>query len=151
MVVSGNEDDLLVTYALGSCLGIVIHDPEAKVGGLLHAMLPSSSTDRGRAATNPARFVDVGVPALFKAAYRLGAAKERIVVKVVGGASIANSGKQDSFQIGKRNMIALKKLLWKNGVLLRGSDTGGSISRTVSLEIGSGITTVKAQGREITL
>lgn len=151
MTVSDSEDDLLVTYALGSCLGIVIHDPAAKVGGLLHAMLPSSSTGRERAATNPARFVDLGVPALFKAAYRLGAVKERIVVKVVGGASIANGGKQDSFQIGKRNLIALKKLLWKNGVLLRGSETGGSISRTVSLEIGSGITTVKAQGREITL
>ncbi len=151
MAVSDTEGEVLVTYALGSCLGLVIHDPVAKVGGMLHAMLPSSSVDPERAASNPARFVDTGVPALFKWAYRHGAVKERIVVKAVGGARIANGGQTDSFQIGKRNLIALKKLLWKNGVLLRGEETGGNTSRTVSLDVGSGITIVKLQGREITL
>ncbi len=151
MVVSRGPDELLVTYALGSCLGIVIHDPVAKVGGLLHAMLPSSGVNTERAIANPARFVDTGVPALFKQAYRLGAVKERIIVKVAGGASMSNNDENDSFQIGKRNLIALKKLLWKNGVLLRSLETGGNVSRTVSIEVGSGITIVKVQGREITL
>lgn len=151
MVVSNAQDEILVTYALGSCLGVVIHDPVAGVGGLLHAMLPSSSVDSSKASANPARFVDTGVPTLFKTAYRLGAVKERIVVKVVGGASIANAGAGDTFQIGKRNLIALKKLLWKNGVMVRAHETGGTASRTVSLDVASGRTVVKSQGHEVTL
>jgi chemotaxis protein CheD len=150
-IVSGKSQDLLITYALGSCLGICIHDPEAGVGGLLHVMLPSSSVDTERAKTNPDRFVDTGVPALFKEAYRLGAKKERIVAKVAGGASVATNVNQDTFQIGKRNYIALKKLLWKNGVLLEAEDVGGNVSRTVSLQVGTGEVVVKTNGKETVL
>lgn len=150
-IVSRDPEDLLITYALGSCLGICIYDPEARVGGLLHVMLPSSSVDTERAKTNPDRFVDTGVPALFKEAYKQGAKKERIVVKVAGGASIATNGAQDSFQIGKRNFIALKKLLWKNGVMLESQDVGGNVSRTVSLHMGDGEIVVKSQGKETVL
>jgi chemotaxis protein CheD len=149
--LSGKPEDLLITYALGSCLGICIYDSEAKVGGLLHVMLPSGAVDAEKAKNNPARFVDTGVPMLFKEAYRMGAKKERIIVKVAGGASIASTSNGDSFQIGKRNFIALKKLLWKNGVLLKGEDVGGHISRTVSLEVATGEVAIKAQGKETVL
>jgi len=152
MAVSVNGGDRLVTYALGSCLGICVHDPVAGVGGLLHVMLPSSDIDPQKAQRNPFMFVDTGVPELFRAAYRAGAQKERLIVKVIGGASTGDSEQPDSFQVGKRNVLTLKKLLWKNGVILRAEDVGGQrLSRTVFMQVGSGEVLVKTNGREATL
>ena len=148
MKLSNRKGDFLVTYALGSCLAVCIYDPVAKVGGLLHTMLPSATADKDQGQAQPAKFVDSGVPALFKEAYRLGAKKERIVVKVAGGASVANGGEMDSFQIGKRNIMALKKLFWKNGVLIKGEDVGGNISRTVTLNVTSGEVGIKSNGKD---
>jgi chemotaxis protein CheD len=138
MVVSHDPGELLVTYALGSCIGVSIWDPDARVGGLLHAMLPTAQLDRDRALKNPERFVDTGVPALFKACYRLGAQKHRMVVKVAGGARMVGTNGNDTFQTGKRNVLMFKKLLWKNGVLIKGQDTGDCLSRTVTLDVGTG-------------
>ena len=136
LAVSANPADEIVTYALGSCLGLLVHDPVARVGGLLHVMLPSSSIIEHDASQRPERYVDTGVPMLFKACYQLGAQKSRMIIKVAGGSS---STSEDSFEIGKRNLLALRKLLWKNGVLIEAWDTGGvGVSRTVGLEIGTG-------------
>jgi chemotaxis protein CheD len=149
--VSSNPSETLVTYALGSCLGVCIYDPEARVAGMLHAMLPSGRTNPEKARDNPARFIDTGVPALFKAAYALGADKERIVVKVAGGASMGGPQREDGFQIGKRNFIELKKILWRNGVLLTDQDIGGHVSRTVTFGVDTGEVRVKAGGSEYAL
>ncbi len=152
MAVSDTSADRLVTYALGSCLGVCVHDPVAGVGGMLHVMLPSSDIDPQKAQRNPCMFVDTGVPELFRAAYRAGAQKERLVVKVVGGAASGEGDQPDNFQVGKRNVLTLKKLLWKNGVILRAEDVGGQrVSRTVFLQVGTGEVLVKANGREATL
>lgn len=152
MAVSADPGDRLVTYALGSCLGVCIHDPVAQVAGLLHVMLPSSEIDRDRAERNPCMFVDTGVPELFRAAYRAGAQKERMIVKVVGGAAASETDQTDSFQVGKRNVLTLRKLLWKNGVMLRGEDVGGQrLSRTVFLQVASGTVVVKTNGRDAIL
>lgn len=150
--VSANPEETLITYALGSCLGVTIYDPVAKVGGLLHAMLPSGKANPERAQENPARFVDSGLPVLFKSAYALGAQKERIVVRVAGGAHMASAGgREDGFQIGKRNFVELKRMLWKNGVLLEDQDVGGSISRTISMSIETGDVWVKSGGEDYLL
>jgi chemotaxis protein CheD len=146
MKISSTAGDELIAYALGSCLGIAIHDPVAGVGGLLHVMLPLSSSDPEKAALNPCVYVDTGVPALFRACYQAGAIKQRLVVKVAGGASTAVV-EDDLFQIGQRNFVILRKLLWKNGVVLNGEAVGGRESRTISLTVGSGEVTVKANGR----
>ena len=146
MKLSSRKGDVLVTYALGSCVGICIYDPDAGVGGLLHAMLPSGGKDPVKARVQPARFVDTGVPALFKEAYRLGAKKERIVVKVAGGATVTGKAESDTFKIGKRNIVTLKKLFWKNGVLIRAEDLGGTVSRTLSLDMTSGEVRVRTNG-----
>ena len=151
MVVSRSVDDLLITYALGSCLGFAIYDPQVSVGGLIHLMLPTSTLDEERARQNPERFVDTGVPALFKACYRLGAKKERLVARVAGGASMIRTGGTDSFQTGQRNVVSLQKLLWKNGVFLRAEDVGGNVSRTVSLNVASGEMIVKTNGVSMVL
>jgi chemotaxis protein CheD len=146
MRISASHEDSLVTYALGSCLGITIHDSVAQVGGLLHVMLPLSTIDPAKASENPYMFVDTGLPRLFLEAYKIGARKERLIVKVAGGACANGNGKEDYFHIGKRNLIMLRQLLWKNGVLIKAVDVAGSISRTMSLEIGTGEVLIRSNG-----
>jgi chemotaxis protein CheD len=150
--LSAEPSERLVTYALGSCLGIAIHDPVARVAGLLHAMLPTGTIDAEKARRTPAMFVDTGVPLLFRESYKLGARKERMIVRVAGGAFSGPDERTDQFQIGKRNVIALRKLLWKNGVLLHAHDVGGvQTSRTVYLEVASGLFTIRSNGQDATL
>lgn len=151
MKISASPGDLIITHALGSCLGITIYDPVAQVGGLLHVMLPLSSVDNEKAKHNPMMFVDTGVPKLFKDCYEAGALKQRLDVKVAGGSSLHASEDDDYFQIGKRNFLVLRKLLWKNGVLLKSYDVGGSESRTLTLDIDSGAVTIRANGSERSL
>jgi len=141
----GVKGDEIVTHALGSCLGLMVYDPVAHVGGLLHAMLPLSKINPQKAEANPYMFVDKGVPCLFKEVYNLGGQKERLIVKAAGCGSPI--GKNEMFKIGERNYTVLKKLLWKNNVLLKAEETGGTISRTVYLDITTGRTTIKS-GRE---
>jgi len=142
----GAAGDHLITHALGSCLGIVAHDPVAGVGGMLHVMLPDSRINAEKAARNPAMFVDTGVPHLFEACYREGARKARMIVTVAGGAGRAQDPGKDSFQIGRRNLVMLRKLLWKNGVLIRGQDVGGHASRDLLYDVETGTVTVRSAG-----
>ena len=139
----------IITYALGSCLGITLYDPVARVGAMLHVMLPDSTIDRAKAKANPAMFVDTGVPQLFHDAYSLGAVKQRLVVKVAGGAAV-HAG-TDMFEIGKRNVIALRKILWKNGVMIKAHDVGGNVSRTITLDIATGAVTLRSDAVDTTL
>ena len=142
----GVRGDEIVTYALGSCLGLMVYDPVAQVGGMLHAMLPLSKINPEKAETNPYMFVDKGVPILFKEVYGLGGQKERLIVKAAGCGS--PMGKNEMFKIGERNYTVLKKLLWKNGVLLKAEEVGGDISRTVHFEISTGRVIIKSGRQE---
>ncbi len=146
MKVSKDPGDTLITYSLGSCIGVVVWDEKVKVGGLLHYMLPESSLDPQKAQVKPYMFADSGVPRLFKAAYALGAGKSRMVVKVFGGGQIMDS--DGVFNIGKRNYMILRKMFLKNKIIIAREDIGGTVNRTVSLEVGSGVTRLKAGGRE---
>ena len=134
--VSSNPTDVLITYALGSCLGVAVFDPKARVGGLLHFMLPDSSLDTTKAKTTPAMFADTGITLLFKSCYAIGAEKKRMIVKVAGGASILDD--TNYFRIGQKNITALRKIFWRNNVLIDAEDTGDNFNRTVRLEIASG-------------
>lgn len=150
MHICTGPDDLLVTHALGSCLGLAAHDPVSAVGGLLHVMLPDSHINESKAQQNPCMFVDSGVPRFFKQLYAHGAVKQRLVVKVAGGAAV-QEGLDDRFHIGKRNWTMLKKLFWMNNVLIAGADVGGARPRTMYLEIGSGRVWINCDGQERTL
>lgn len=147
MKLSGDPEDLIVTHALGSCLGITAYDPVAKVGGMLHVMMPEGRMNAEKAQANPFMFVDSGVPVFFRRLYDAGAVKARMIIKVAGGANV-NSVDNDRFQIGKRNYIILKKLLWKNSVLIDAEDVGGSQARTMYLEIGGGRVWLSSAGKE---
>ncbi|MGA2136647.1 MAG: chemotaxis protein CheD [Bryobacteraceae bacterium] len=144
--VSHSCEDVLVTYALGSCIAVAIHDPVAGVGGLLHFMLPESAISPDKAGDNPFMFADTGIPLLFRQAYQWGADKRRLVVRVAGGAQVMD--REGVFNIGKRNYLALRKILWKAGVLLQAEDVGGVLSRTVRLEVGTGRFWMRRPGQE---
>ncbi len=151
MKISKNPSDVLITHALGSCLGLTIYDPVARIGGMLHAMLPLSTIDPKKAADNPYMFVDTGVPRLFLESYKAGAQKNRLIVKVAGGATLRANHEEDFFEIGKRNFIMLKKLLWKNDVILNAHDVGGSSSRTMLISLETGDVTLRINGTEVKL
>lgn len=140
----GKRGDVLVTHALGSCLGLMVYDPQAQVGGLLHAMLPLSKINPEKAANNPYMFVDIGVPKLFKEIYRIGGEKRRLIVKAAGCGEPL--GKNEIFKIGERNFTVLKKLLWKNNVLLDAKAVGGSSGRTVHFDITNGEVKISSNG-----
>lgn len=141
MALSSDGGAQIVTYALGSCLGLAIHDPVAGVGGLLHLMLPDSNLDPALAARRPALFADTGVPRLFKEAYALGASKARIRVVLAGCSRVMDAG--GHFNIGERNLAAVRRMFWRNNVLIDAQDTGGNVNRTLGLEVGNGRAWVK--------
>ena len=147
--VSNRKNETIITYALGSCLGIAIYDPVVRVGGLLHVMLPLSKMDPEKAQKNPAMFVDSGLSLLLKKMYRLGASKNKMIISVAGGASMKKSSRKDHFKIGKRNYTSLRKLLWKNGFIIAGEDVGGGTSRTMALRIADGRITINKQPIEV--
>jgi chemotaxis protein CheD len=149
MRVSADPGVELITYSLGSCIGVAIWDPEVHVGGMLHYMLPESSISPQKAKKNPNMFGDTGIPSLFRAAYELGAVKKRLIVKVAGGSCLLDDNGR--FNIGKRNYTILRKLFWKNGVLIDSENVGGNLSRTMRLRIADGQVVIRNQGREIAI
>jgi chemotaxis protein CheD len=147
--VSADPTATLITYALGSCIAVLIYDPVTRVGGLLHYMLPESSLDEAKAKKNPYMFADTGVPLLFQNAYKLGAVRNRLQVNVLGGAQIISAS--DSFNIGKRNHMILRKIFWKAGILVQHEEVGGTQSRTVRLELDTGRVVMRSGQMETVL
>lgn len=149
MRVSRNPEDALITYSLGSCIGVTAYDPMTRIGGMIHYMLPLSSISPDKAAQRPAMFADTGVPALLNELFAMGAAKNRVIIKAVGGAQLMDQHKL--FNIGERNFLILRKILWKNNILIKSSDVGGMISRTVRFELDTGRVVVKSSKGETEL
>jgi len=144
--LSADRDVTLVTYALGSCVAVIIHDPVAMVGGLLHFMLPESSPDAPQSGKSPYMFADTGISLLFREAYQMGAEKRRLRVHLTGGARMI--GENDVFRIGPRNCLAAHRILWKAGVIPTWEQTGGACARTVRMEMSSGRVHLKSAGKE---
>jgi len=147
--VSADRDSTLVTYALGSCIAVMVHDPLRKVAAMIHYMLPLSETSTEKAAQRPAMFADTGIPILFQSLYALGAQKRDLIVKVAGGGALYDD--KGLFSIGKRNYTMMRKMFWKTGVIVSAEDVGGAKSRTARLHVGSGRCTVTSQGEEVEL
>jgi chemotaxis protein CheD len=145
MAISADPAETLVTYALGSCLGVLAWDKQAKVGGLLHYMLPSSAVNPAKAQDNPAMFGDTGLQEFLQKLFQLGASRRHLVIKLAGGAEISRS---DSFEIGKRNLLLARSLLWKNSLVPAAEAVGGKIGRTVRIDIATGRALLKEPGGE---
>ena len=140
--VSSDPADTLVTHSLGSCIGVAVHDPVTGVTGLLHCQLPQSTLNAQRAAQCPAMFADTGMAALLGTMTMQGARKERLVVHLAGGASMIAD--PTAMNIGKRNHTAVRKILWQMGLLIKTEEVGGTVPRTVSIDVQSGDFKIKS-------
>jgi len=149
MKATDRPNDVLVTYSLGSCIGLTLFDPVAGVGGMIHCMLPLSNIDRATADRNPYMFTDTGVPALLQAIFDMGAERRRLAAKVAGAASLLDE--KGMFRIGERNYTVLRKILCKNDILVAAEDVGGTVARTMYLYMQTGRTMIKSGSREMEL
>ncbi|MDR1702615.1 MAG: chemotaxis protein CheD [Sporomusaceae bacterium] len=139
----GKSPASLISYGLGSCVGIALYDATTKIGGLAHIMLPDSS--QAKPADNNAKFANTALPAMLDAMVKLGAGKSRITAKIAGGAqmfSFSNST-TDIMRVGERNAEAVKAVLKKLQIKLLAEDTGKNYGRTVELKLDSGIFRIK--------
>lgn len=141
--VSRDPDSIIVTYGLGSCVAVMLYDPVAKVAGMVHYMLPESSMSSG-SGNRPWMYADTGISFLLRAAIENGADKRRLAVFAAGGAQMMDDN--GTFNIGKRNCLALRKALWKFGLVAQAEETGGTEARTVRMEVGSGRVWLHAPG-----
>ncbi len=147
LAVSNVEHVTLSTFALGSCVGVVVYDPVVRAGGLLHLMLPDSTLSPDRAAAKPAMFADTGIPQLFNGLRGIRVERSRVNILLAGGACVLNG--PDQFRIGERNIIATRKLLSLYGLRASCEELGGNVNRTVHLDIATGRVTLKLPGREM--
>ncbi len=147
--VSNDPADLLATYSLGSCIGVCLYDSATRTGGLLHYQLPDSKIDPERAQQKPFMFADTGMKLLLEQLSSIGANKKRMQIKIAGAAEM-NTGPK-GFNIGKRNYLAIRKILWKNGMFIDAEDIGGFSPRNVYMNIADGSVTVRSNGIEKSL
>ena len=138
----GRAPATLISYGLGSCIGISLYDPQTKIGGLLHIMLPDSS--KSRSSENRAKFADTGIADMLQELQKMGAVKSRLVAKLAGGAQMfAFANASDIMRVGVRNIEASKAILKSLSIPIIGEDTGKNYGRTVQIDLSTGIYTVK--------
>ncbi len=134
---SGGADDTLVTVGLGSCVAIMLHDAEARIGGMAHVLLPTPALSRKN--SNPAKFPQTAVPRLIELMVADGASPQRITARLAGGASMfASLAPPGTIQMGERNLVAARQVLNNHGVPLIAESVGGDFGRTVRLRISDG-------------
>ena len=149
LAVSVARDEILVTYSLGSCIGLSLTAPSLGAAGLLHSMLPQGSIDPDKARRRPALFVDLGVQALIDSMLALGVKRRNIVAKVAGGAAVFDD--RGMFRIGERNYATLRKILWKNDILIAAEDVGGTKARTMYVSVATGRVILRSGTEEVEL
>lgn len=138
---SGQPGVVLSAYGLGSCVAVLGYDPVVRAGGLLHVMLPHSKVSPGRALAQPTIFADTGLPELLSLLTALNCSRRSLRFLVTGGAALQCVN--DAFQIGARNVAAVTQFLAENNHLPARSVVGGSLSRTVHFQVGTGEVTLK--------
>ena len=144
--VSNDPSDVLVTYSLGSCIGVCLYDSATHIGGMLHYQLPSSKMNPERAQRSPFMFADSGMKLMLNKLLSMGASKKRMDVRLAGGAAMATG--PEGFDIGKRNYLAIRKVLWSNGMFINAEDVGGNAARNLYLNMADGTVTVRSSGLE---
>lgn len=140
--------DVLVTYALGSCVGICMRDETTGIGGLSHIMLPDS-TQSTNGKDMPMRFADTAIPMLVDKMLALGARKANLKAKIAGGA-VMFATTNDRFNIGERNIVAVTEALRKAGIPIIAKDVGLNYGRTVFFYPETGIMEIKAAAKGTT-
>lgn len=139
--VSDDPEVILVTRALGSCVGVTAYDSVRRIGGMLHYQLPASEIDARRAEHRPAMYADTGLALLFKQLAALGADCRRLKVHLAGGAQMLAGA--ELFDIGRRNHTAARKFLWQRALLIEGEEIGGTAARHMFLRLADGAVHIK--------
>jgi chemotaxis protein CheD len=148
-VVSRNPQDVLVAYGLGSCVGVVMVDPVSRVSGLLHAVLPRVADGMVTSESNPSKYVEGGVEDLITALVKEGANKNRLIVRLIGGANmLISSGLTKSFDIGTRNIEAARSTLDRLKLPILAEEVGGHTGRTVRVYVANSRVTVRVIGEK---
>jgi len=147
--VSDDAMDVIKTYALGSCVAVIIYDVSVRIAGMVHIALPDSAVDPEKAATQPGYFADIGVAVMIEEMKRRGATRAHVWVKLAGGATVMDP--KGIFDIGKRNVLAIKRALWRSSLGPIAEDTGGGTSRTVSMAVADGTVALTAGQRQWTI
>jgi len=145
--VSTDPARVLATYSLGSCIGVCLYSRAGNAGAMLHCLLPDSSANPQKAQENPYLYADTGMKTLLEQLRALGIKKNQIKVKIAGGAQRLKVT-TEGFDIGKRNYLAIRKTLWKNGLFIDAEDVGGCSPRTLYMIISDGAVIVKSNGSE---
>jgi len=148
MKISTHSEDVIVTYSLGSCLGVTAYDPTLKIGAMVHCLLPTASSARRRARENPFMFVNTGVAMMVRQLVDKGAQRSNLIFKAAGGANMRND---NLFNTGARNFEALEKLFQRNKVKLSATEVGGTVPRTLFLHLETGRVLVRSLGEEMEL
>lgn len=139
--------DAITTLGLGSCVGIAIRDPQTKIGGLAHVMLPDSKQIKDN--SNIPKFADTGIEELVRQVVAAGAVKNRLQAKIAGGAQMfAFQNKSDLVRVGERNVLATIQKLKELGIPILAQDTGLNFGRTVIFYPENGDFVIRAVGRE---
>ena len=141
----GKGNDLLVTYALGSCIGLCFYDPKLKLGALLHVMLPLNM-EAGR--KNPLKYADTGIRETLRQMEAKGASRSRITVKIAGGAKMFEVNGGNLGNIGQRNIESVHTILRMEGIRLLGEHVGGNVARTLLFDLDSGQSCIRSYGRQ---
>ena len=136
---------ILITYALGSCIGLCFHDPRLKLGALLHIMLPLNM-ETGR--KNPMKYADTGIRETLRQLEAKGASKSRMTVKIAGGAKMFEVNGGNLGNIGQRNIESVHLILRKEGLRLAAEDVGGTVARTLLFDVVSGQGCIRSYGRQ---
>ena len=139
-----SKSGMLVTYALGSCIGICLYDPVAKLASLVHIMLPINM-ETGR--KNVYKYADTGIRAALKEMESRGGAARRIVAKIAGGAKMFEVSGGTLGNIGQRNIDSVRMNLKKEGIRLLAEDVGGTVARTLLFDTVSGQGCIRSYGR----
>ncbi len=142
LAVSKNPEEKIKTFGLGSCVAVIVLDPRVRSVGLIHIALPDSTINPEKADKLPGYFADTGIPHLLQEMAKLGGSPkgQGLIFKLVGGAQVMDPNQR--FNIGKRNILTIKKILWKYNLAVVAEEVGGHISRTVDVDAGTGRVTI---------
>ncbi len=146
--VTNSAGSTLKTFGLGSCVAVLCYDKALKMAGMVHVALPDSNLAQETVLKKPGYCADTGMEILFGEMQRRGSKLKAgtVLVKLAGGASILDPN--GTFNIGKRNILTVKKLLWARGLGPIGEEVGGTISRTVTIAADDGAVTISTPGME---
>lgn len=139
-------EGILVTYALGSCIGLCFHDQRLRLGALLHIMLPLNM-EAGR--THPLKYADTGIKETLKQLEAKGASRSRLTVKIAGGAKMFEiTGGSGLGNIGQRNIDSVHTILKRDNLRLIGEHTGGTVARTLLFDVVTGQACIRSYGQK---